>query len=128
MSALRVFVSDWQYECCGDPFAVGDEVTWTVEPTPPGDETLRAAGVEAYEDHHEMAESPTREVSGTVRGIAILARQFREDAEGVWRPVKGRFRLHEIDRSPRAGFVYELTDSERWKQTGMVVDLDLAPG
>lgn len=34
-----MFVQDWQFECCGDPFAVGDEVAWTllffVEPAVP---------------------------------------------------------------------------------------------
>ena len=26
-----VLVDDWQFECCGEPFAVGDEVSWTLE-------------------------------------------------------------------------------------------------
>ncbi|MEU9441344.1 DUF6578 domain-containing protein [Streptomyces sp. NPDC048304] len=25
---MRVFYEDWQMECCGTPFAVGDEVAW----------------------------------------------------------------------------------------------------
>ncbi|MGW2643723.1 DUF6578 domain-containing protein [Streptomyces sp. NPDC001393] len=25
---MRVFYENWQMECCGTPFAVGDEVAW----------------------------------------------------------------------------------------------------
>lgn len=28
MAVLPVFVEDWQHECCGDDFAVGDTVAW----------------------------------------------------------------------------------------------------
>jgi len=28
MGLWRVFYADWQMECCGTPFAVGDEVSW----------------------------------------------------------------------------------------------------
>ena len=123
MSLVRVFVEDWQYECCGEPFAVGEVVTWNVAPVPEGDETLRAARVEAVEDHHDMAEEPTREVRGRVEGIAVLVREFAQRPDGVWAPIPGRFRLNALDRSPAAGFVYEAADGERWKQVGMVVDL-----
>ena len=27
-----VFVETWQHECCGEPFAVGDTVTWPLVP------------------------------------------------------------------------------------------------
>lgn len=30
MSIWQVFVEGWQFECCGDPFTVGDEVSWTL--------------------------------------------------------------------------------------------------
>jgi hypothetical protein len=30
MSTWPVFVQDWQLECCGEPFEIGDEVTWTL--------------------------------------------------------------------------------------------------
>jgi hypothetical protein len=26
-----VLVDDWQFECCGEPFGIGDEVAWTLE-------------------------------------------------------------------------------------------------
>ena len=27
---VPVWVDEWQYACCGDPFTVGDRVTWTL--------------------------------------------------------------------------------------------------
>jgi Family of unknown function (DUF6578) len=30
VSEWQVYVDDWQLECCGDPFAVGDQVAWTL--------------------------------------------------------------------------------------------------
>ena len=30
MSTWPVFVQDWQCECCGDAFALGDDVAWTL--------------------------------------------------------------------------------------------------
>lgn len=30
LSTWPVFVQDWQFECCGEPFAIGDEVAWTL--------------------------------------------------------------------------------------------------
>lgn len=29
---VPVWMDYWQYECCGDPFAVGDRVHWTLQP------------------------------------------------------------------------------------------------
>ncbi|GAA4017416.1 hypothetical protein GCM10022247_45890 [Allokutzneria multivorans] len=28
MATVPVLIEDWQYECCGDPFKIGDRVTW----------------------------------------------------------------------------------------------------
>lgn len=29
---VPVWVDEWQYACCGEPFAVGDRVSWTLHP------------------------------------------------------------------------------------------------
>jgi hypothetical protein len=37
MALWKVMYADWEMECCGDPFAVGDEVSWPLslrEPEP----------------------------------------------------------------------------------------------
>jgi hypothetical protein len=29
---VRVWISDWQWECCGEPFSVGDSIEWGLLP------------------------------------------------------------------------------------------------
>ncbi len=40
-----VVVQAWEWECCGEPLAVGDEVAWTLLLREPGDEALPFAEV-----------------------------------------------------------------------------------
>lgn len=37
MTVRPVLVQDWQIECCGESFSVGDQVAWTLLLTPAGD-------------------------------------------------------------------------------------------
>ncbi|MGW0738117.1 DUF6578 domain-containing protein [Streptomyces sp. NPDC002851] len=66
MELLRVEYESWQLECCGKPFAVGDEVTWPITRDP--ERPDRTPWVENHADR-----VPT--VTGTVRGIELV----RED-------------------------------------------------
>ncbi|MFB9645493.1 DUF6578 domain-containing protein [Microbacterium terregens] len=68
-----MWLADWEWECCGDPFAVGDDVDFGVVTRDPSSvlaETLGAAlaaTVDALESHHE-AEFTDR-VRGRVRAV-----------------------------------------------------------
>jgi hypothetical protein len=42
MSIVPVLVQEWQQSCCGEPFAVGDSVAWTLELREPADVALTA--------------------------------------------------------------------------------------
>jgi hypothetical protein len=52
-------VLDWQMECCGEPFAVGDSVEWSLTDEPDVDWLEAAIGTELaadithQEDHHD---------------------------------------------------------------------------
>jgi hypothetical protein len=55
----RVWLNDWEWACCGRPFAVGDEVDFAIRTRTPDPfltellgQTL-AATVDAVESHHE---------------------------------------------------------------------------
>lgn len=71
---MRVLLSEWEWACCGDPFATGDEITLTVA-TPDSwvSETYGelAGGVDRMETHHEtQAEgTPLESVRGRVGAI-----------------------------------------------------------
>ncbi|KXK60326.1 hypothetical protein AWW66_19610 [Micromonospora rosaria] len=55
--AIKVWVDDWQMRCCGEPFAVGDRVSWRLRDLDPewlglvlGSNLAR--GVDKAEEHH----------------------------------------------------------------------------
>jgi hypothetical protein len=61
---VRVWVSAWEWQCCGAPFSLGAEVTWGLCPT---DDQFRAwiakplgaaaaASLTHYETHHQGAD------------------------------------------------------------------------
>ncbi|WP_375383736.1 DUF6578 domain-containing protein [uncultured Microbacterium sp.] len=71
----RVWLTGWEWSCCGDPFAVGDEIDFGIA-TRLLDPSLAdalgptlAATVDAVESHHE--EVPVERVRG--RAVAVYA-------------------------------------------------------
>lgn len=73
---LTVWVDGWQMQCCGEPFAVGSQVSWTL-----GDADTdwlgavlgaRAAGVDAAEEHHGGLSEEIPEIAATVSGISAV--------------------------------------------------------
>lgn len=78
----RVWLSDWEWACCGDPFAVGDHVDFGIEtrsPRPLLADTLGpalVATVDAIESHHE--ESFADRVRGQVVAVHAVTREVIE--------------------------------------------------
>lgn len=130
MSEL-VYVSDWEIQCCGEDFAVGDRVEWPVLPV---------TGVEAYEPllgpevaptlwgryaSHEDEEPPR--VSGTVRGIRTVACRMA--------PLPPPADQRELHTVPGSGRFEPIDAIDMWLDlhghpsglhfTGWLVDLDL---
>jgi hypothetical protein len=73
---LTVWVNGWQMQCCGEPFAVGSQVSWTL-----GDVDrdwleavlgARAAGVNAAEGHHGGLPDEVPETAAVVSGISAV--------------------------------------------------------
>ncbi|MGS2618595.1 DUF6578 domain-containing protein [Micromonospora sp. LZ34] len=67
-------MDDWQLQCCGDPFAVGAEVSWTLRDA--DSEWLAemlgsgsAIGVDAAEEHHGDLGEDAPLMVGTVASI-----------------------------------------------------------
>ena len=67
----RVWLSGWEWSCCGDSFAVGDDVDFGIETRTPTPELVDALGagiaatIGALESHHES------EFTDRVRGRAV---------------------------------------------------------
>ncbi|MFE0178659.1 DUF6578 domain-containing protein [Streptomyces sp. NPDC059002] len=72
MTASRVWqvlYADWQMECCGTPFAVGDEVAWPL--------LVQTEGVQEWE-----AEFST--IEGAVVALDSLPGEWSEEDEGAY--------------------------------------------
>lgn len=94
----RVFVANWQMQCCGTPFAVGSDVSWfCIEPD--GDWLPDALGTElaatvtdVYEHHGAEAGRESWTLEGAVRSIdAVSCRYARRepDPRAPLYPVRG---------------------------------------
>jgi hypothetical protein len=102
---LVVWVDDWQMQCCGDSFAVGDEVAWTVRevdaewlqrvfgPDPP-------VSVDAAEEHHGGADGDCPVTVGTVASIDAVHCWYEAvpgpDGRSGRYPVPGSGRRHAV--------------------------------
>lgn len=82
-----VYLDDWEWDCCGDPFTVGDRVTLQVRDA---SAALRAllggtlgAHIDAAESHHEIDpdDPPARGLVGVVRSIVGVAVDHTEHRE-----------------------------------------------
>ena len=52
MARMRVFYGDWQMECCGTPFHVGDEVGWRLVTVDERDPQGEYYGAGAWVENH----------------------------------------------------------------------------
>lgn len=88
----RVWLSGWEWACCGDPFAVGHRVEFSIATRGVSDELKAALGeqlartVDAMESHHE-ANFPDR-VGGLVTAVCEVTQEFLERRE-LRRPGHG---------------------------------------
>ncbi|MGJ5751064.1 hypothetical protein FB563_4623 [Streptomyces puniciscabiei] len=74
MPRKRVFYEDWQMECCGTPFAVGDEVAWRlVAHDAEGVREGHGYGAEAWVENHG---GPDQETAGRVRAIDLVHQEY----------------------------------------------------
>ena len=83
---IRAYLDDWEWDCCGDPFRVGDTVTLQVREPRAALRTLLGAlgdGLDLAESHHEVDadDAPARPVTGRVRRIVGVAVDHVEHSE-----------------------------------------------
>lgn len=120
----RIWVEAWQLQCCGDPFGVGELVSWTVPEavdreylaTVIGEEA--AAGVSDYEDRHDVSGGDVRSLSGTVKEISAVSCHFAPQGRALY-PVPGTAVVEA--RSRADGWEHE---HESLRFLGYIVSLD----
>jgi hypothetical protein len=123
---IKVWVDGWQMQCCGEPFAVGDEVSWKLRDA--DSEWLEvilgtdlAHGVEKAEEHHEgVGEEVTVTVGidGSIHAVHCRYAALLGEAENHLFPVAGSGTVTMI-RSANGW----TTDHDGLKFAGYVVQL-----
>lgn len=114
MSVL-VWVEGWEMECCGTPFAVGDDVEWTARPTVDRrwleDELGKdlAATVDHAESHHDIGDGVELvRLVGVVREIHSVQRHWEavDTPRGTTRrPASGTAVLESVQAVHRSAMV-----------------------
>lgn len=129
MGDRRVFVEDWQMQCCGDRFEVGSQVSWTTRPCIDGGWLTSIFGQDAVrftdiEDHHMLdAPRPMRYISGVVRRIRAVWCTFEESAHGSI-AVAGSVVMRERTFADGWEGDEDDEDDEGFRFVGYEVDLD----
>jgi hypothetical protein len=101
---LRVWVDDWQMQCCGEPFRAASKVAWTLVELDPdslvgvlGEE--KAATVTHTEEHHsERGEPPTEGIVKSVRAVYCRMVSLPDDPR-TFVPVPDSAVLVQVDRA-----------------------------
>jgi len=126
---IGVMVSNWEQECCGSPFGVGDDVRWDL--TWSQEWISRALGPEAAENvdyaetHHGGDYSPRTSVTGNVTSIrAVSQRVHRPDPAGPWTSVDGECTTTPVDVVPGRG---QTSIAEPWPLRESAGDEGSAP-
>jgi hypothetical protein len=125
---MLIWADEWQFECCGDDFAVGGLVEWQLEPAD-SDYLAQVLGPELAsrvswaEDHH--VGEVTLEVAGHVRSIQRVFCQLALLPERrVHYPVPGSGVLDDVPSSAGNGSVK--SDRERhFEHRGYLVEIDV---
>ena len=95
---IEVELEGWSLDCCGQPFGVGDEVTWTLAALPP-----RPAAPARYLEERHASSLPVREVTGVVLSLTGLLVTGRQPVvgEGVQMPDRSERVVRRFDRFDR---------------------------
>lgn len=114
MTMWNVWYDDWQMECCGKPFSVGDEVAWPLRPQDAGEPG--EFRVETHDDDWPV----TR---GRVRSVHIVSRAYRQTEPGsyVYEAVPGTMRTRPVETCPKW-----FTGTDRTlRDAGVLVELEV---
>lgn len=100
MRLIEVVREGWEMDCCGAPFAVGDQVAWSLLGYP-----ARSGRPEQYGEEHHDTSPNARPVPGTVRGIVgetVLGSIPAIGEGGVLVPDPSRRRLQRLASCDRS--------------------------
>lgn len=128
MTRALVWIDSWQFECCGDTFAVGETVDWTVVrkadrswlETVVGSEVAQT--ITHSQDEHGVNEGAEMSMTGRVLAISMASCSYRQSPSerNAIVPVPGTEVLRPVEVADGLG---GYTKDLRWN--GYVVDLEV---
>ncbi|MFB7515311.1 DUF6578 domain-containing protein [Streptomyces sp. NPDC056144] len=104
--ALTIWVDDWQMQCCGESFGLGDVVSWRLLEVDPGDYAdivggERAKGIDFREEHHGEGEGRAPTAVEVVSIVEVHCRfgPLPGATSRVVHPVPGTTVLAPVERA-----------------------------
>ncbi|MFC7966699.1 DUF6578 domain-containing protein [Streptomyces cinereoruber] len=101
-----IWVDGWQIQCCGQDFAPGDVVSWTLLEADPADYddivgSERAEGIDFREEHHGQGEGRAPALVEVVSVAEVHCRYgvFPDSTDNVNRPVPGTAVLVPVEKA-----------------------------
>jgi hypothetical protein len=127
---VTVWVDEWQMQCCGAPFAVDSDVTWTVTDAVEREwleiviDAKTAKTIDFVQDHHEVMGGEETELSGRVRAVSVSSCSYAPspDEKRAIVPVPGTGVLRAVDRADGRA-----SDTKDQRFNGYVVELEVGP-
>ncbi len=129
-----VWVQDWQMQCCGHPFTIGQRVSWSTSKEVDREYLGAVLGAQApvqimdYEDHHNMG--ATTLIEGTVGSIEAVWCRFAPQGRDFlsFYPVPGTTKIESRNSADGweedvgnlffVGYVVKLSDVEVMEPRG----------
>jgi hypothetical protein len=115
----------WQMQCCGTPFKVGDDVTWTLLEGSDSKALSQVLGpqladqITHVEEHHGRHPEDAPTTTGRVKQIRTVAVRYESTASDVAVSVPGSAKVIQVEAADGHD-----TDPGDGRLVGYLVDLD----
>lgn len=118
MDECTIYYESWQLQCCGDAFAVGDNVEWTCI-MPENYKNAHGIIIDLEEEHHGFA---THSITGKVVKIIAERSEFPVGTREVW---YHRAQVIQTEIQKADGWESDIKDDETTDRTfwGYIVEL-----
>ncbi|MHC6204169.1 DUF6578 domain-containing protein [Breznakiellaceae bacterium SP9] len=110
MNECAVWIEDWQMQCCGKPFAIGDTVEWlALKWTGTDSEIVNVGKTDYLYDHHSSDFKGLFKIQGVVAHIEAIFYHY-EEKQMVLAGRSGNFMI------PVSGKVRSVESANGWEK------------
>ena len=109
MKQCKVFYENWQMECCGSPFKLGDTIEWLVYEADDTDSETKLGKVEYCYEGHSSHWQTLSVLKGTIKNIKLSyaqENQYSLDDKSIdWKLIEAK-EAHDFEK-PLLGFWFK---------------------